>query len=562
MVEINEKVKIHYPLPLKPRSQQLKMLDFTARSINSGRKNIMLNAPTGVGKSYYTIMFINWYLNNVNEEAKFDILTNSKILQTQYLKDFNYIKNLKGKVNYECQPFDTDCEQGMEICKVLKQTCKAEKNGTEKIETCPYLEARRQWLESRIGLTNFHFFTSIALYAREKIFEKRNSKVLIIDEAHDFEAVFSDFISTLLSARQMKRYGFTQSESEDIDQSLIKIKNIQQYAAYLEKYFLPKVQAKVDQFEEEIEQASSKRKKELAKILIYTQGQVNKFSNFLQEYYRDLEPDELTDPKANWVLDINQNPKERMYSGVELRVSPVWVYRYLPQFVWSKYDHIIFMSGTILHKEMFSYINGLEANESSYLDISSPFPVKNRPIYYMKVGKMTYQKKRETFQRQKIKIEKVLKRHEEHKGIIHTATYEFSKWIEETIYNKKLLFHDNKNRDQILEKHIYNKVPSVLVSPSMNTGVDLKDDLSRFQIIMKIPYPNISSNKIKARQRTNRNWYAWKTCVDLIQALGRSVRSETDYAETFILDESFSDILKYNTHLIPRWVTKAVKTLN
>jgi hypothetical protein len=30
----------------------------------------------------------------------------------------------------------------------------------------------------------------------------------------------------------------------------------------------------------------------------------------------------------------------------------------------------------------------------------------------------------------------------------------------------------------------------VLISPSFNTGLDLKDDYARFQIIVKVPYPN------------------------------------------------------------------------
>jgi len=100
-----------------------------------------------------------------------------------------------------------------------------------------------------------------------------------------------------------------------------------------------------------------------------------------------------------------------------------------------------------------------------------------------------------------------------------------------------------------------------IVSPSMMSGIDLKDDLSRFAIILKIPYPNISSNKIKSRQRSNRDWYDWKTIVDIIQTYGRTVRSEDDYSDTFILDSSLSDILKYKSKYLPRYFTNAIKTL-
>ena len=64
----------------------------------------------------------------------------------------------------------------------------------------------------------------------------------------------------------------------------------------------------------------------------------------------------------------------------------------------------------------------------------------------------------------------------------------------------------------------------------------------------------------RLRKEAERKWYDWKTCIDIIQMSGRSVRSETDWAHTFILDESFSDILKRTTYL-PRWFTNSIKLL-
>ena len=96
----------------------------------------------------------------------------------------------------------------------------------------------------------------------------------------------------------------------------------------------------------------------------------------------------------------------------------------------------------------------------------------------------------------------------------------------------------------------------------MVSGVDFQDDISRFQIILKIPFPYLGSEKIKQRMKTNSKWYNWKTVVDFIQMIGRSIRSKDDYADTYILDDSFSDVLKYNSHLIPRYITNAIKYIN
>ena len=544
--------KIFYPLELEARKQQIEMLEHTKKSINYTKKYILLDAPTGVGKSYFCTMFINWYLNNVDDKANFDILTNSKVLQQQYMNEFDYIKNLKGRANYRCDMFDTDCEKGMELCHALKKSC----------GECPYKQARKNWIESRVSLTNFHLYNTFSMYNQEPLIKRDTlSRVLIIDEAHDFEAVFSDFISIKLSAKTMNKYGFLAKEIEDLDKRISKIKTVEQIYSFLKFFFIERTLRLSGEFQKEIEtNTDTKRSIELTKYISHLTGQIEKFQNFVKEY--DSVPKKGDpDPKENWVLDVSKWDKNTFGSGIELSLQPVWVHNYLPKFVWDRYDHIILMSGTILDKNMFAYINGLEPKLTTYKSIESPFPVKNRPIYYIKCGKMTYKEKEETFKKQKFYIEKILDKYKGDKGIIHCTTYEFSNWIQESVFNKRLLFHTAQDREERLEEHLTNGKDSVIVSPSMHTGVDLKDDFSRFQILMKIPYPNISSNKVKQRQKTKPEWYSWKTNVDLIQALGRSVRSMDDKADSYILDSSLSTLLMYNGDTIPRWITNAIKEI-
>ena len=90
----------------------------------------------------------------------------------------------------------------------------------------------------------------------------------------------------------------------------------------------------------------------------------------------------------------------------------------------------------------------------------------------------------------------------------------------------------------------------------MINGVDLKDDYSRFQIILKVPFPNLVSTKIKKRLETRPDWYNWKTLIDLLQAYGRSIRNDDDWAETYILDECFDQIL--NNKAVPQYFLDAL----
>lgn len=175
---------------------------------------------------------------------------------------------------------------------------------------------------------------------------------------------------------------------------------------------------------------------------------------------------------------------------------------------------------------------------------------------------MSYTEKEKTWEKQKEYIYKIIKRNKNKKGIIHAGNYEIAKWVEKEFSNdKRFIFHTPDTRTEALNNHIISDKPTILVSPSMMNGVDLKDDLSRFQIILKIPYPNMKSNKIKKRMSDYKKWYNWKTVCDFIQAYGRSIRSIDDHAETYVLDESFSDLLKYNYDIIPKYITDAIKTL-
>jgi len=543
MIKINDNIKIYYPLKMVPRQQQFDILDFTKNTINNGNKYVLINASTGSGKSYFTVMFMNWYKNSINKSAKFDILTNSKILQHQYVNDYSFMKNLKGRSNYYCDPYDTDCSKGWEICKLSGPKCGAD---------CPYIAAKSNWMGSSVGLTNFHLFNTYGIYTNI-LEEDRNADVLIIDEGHDFEAVFCDFISTTLSAKSLKKYGFDLKKIEDYDDRITRIKTIDQFIGFIENQFIKDVSERLSWFEAKQSKASKKIKAEYGNYIQFCSSQLSKFNYLIEEYGKD---------KANWILDITLNEKDKMYSGLILDAKPVWGSKFLKEVIFSKYDHVIFMSASILDKEMFGFINGLKSKFTSYIDVPSDFPLKNRPIYFLKgIGKMTYTEKFDTFERQLQWMEKILKKYKNKKGIIHCGTYDIANWMKERADDPRFLFHTSENRNEILMKHINSITPTILVSPSMISGVDLKDDISRFQIILKIPFPYLGSEKIKQRMSTNKKWYNWKTVSDLIQMYGRSVRSKDDYADTYILDDSFSDILKYNSAIIPRWFSDAIKYL-
>jgi len=538
----------------EPRKEQIECINFIDDEYKNNKDNkfFLLNLPPGVGKSHLALMIADWYSKNINKAAKFDIITNSKILQDQYSSTYDSINDLKGKENYECFQYGSSCAQGGEFNRLNKATC----------EICPHSCARDGYISGRISLTNFYLYTLYQLYMT-KIMELRGASVLIVDECHSFDDIMSDFISIKITDSIIKKLKFS-NETEIIKDFKI-VKTISQYIT-----FLSNLQGEIVRTLSELELSVSrqamkplKRDIRVSKVLGGKNSDVKilQIITDLQQYQSkiDMFLKEYALNSDNWVLESSYNDKTRQN---ELSLEPIWAFDYLDKYVYSKYDMVFLMSGTILDKDIFCRLNGLEVNKSVYYSINNPFPLKSRPIYYIPLGKMSYKNKVETFKDYVPFFDKILNKYNNKKGVIHTNSFELASWIARDVKDPRLVYHDSSNKDEVLKEHFITEKATVIVSPSMDTGVSFDDERARFQIIAKIPYPSLGSQKNKLRQKMYPEWYTWRTILGIIQMSGRIVRSEDDFGDTIIIDGSFSDILRYSGHLFPIWYQESIKKIN
>ena len=223
------------------------------------------------------------------------------------------------------------------------------------------------------------------------------------------------------------------------------------------------------------------------------------------------------------------------------------------------------MSATILSKENLCKAVGLKNEDVKFIRVeNSDFPIKNRPIYLMNVAWLNARTMSESLPNIVKVIDNLLSVHKNDKGIIHTTSYSQVQFIKNNLSKENLsrLIETNPkfDRNEMILKHAQSAKPTVLISPSMFLGVDLKDDLSRFQIIVKVPYPDLTDKKVSVLKQRNPKWYEWNTILRLIQAYGRSVRNADDYANTYILDSNVSFLLKNGKEMIPKWFSEAIIT--
>ena len=83
----------------------------------------------------------------------------------------------------------------------------------------------------------------------------------------------------------------------------------------------------------------------------------------------------------------------------------------------------------------------------------------------------------------------------------------------------------------------------VIMGPSILEGLDFKDDICRFQIFFKVPYPSLGDPLTSAKIKHSPGWYDWKTGITIQQGAGRSIRNKEDWAVTYILDACFGNLI-------------------
>ena len=111
----------------------------------------------------------------------------------------------------------------------------------------------------------------------------------------------------------------------------------------------------------------------------------------------------------------------------------------------------------------------------------------------------------------------------------------------------------------MIRKHFESSNDTVIISPSLTEGIDLKDDLSRFQVLCKVPYPYLGDKLSQRRMKKRKLWYPYQTARSIVQAVGRSVRNEHDHAVTYILDSSWERFYRQHSDMFPGSFKRALQ---
>lgn len=583
----------HTPRNDPPRPAQIRILKKTQQAIKDGKKYIIIQAPTGIGKSALSYAILNYL-------RKGYICTSTKALQEQYLGDYEDLRKVRGRSNFICleqldlfnqKPGEKPKSCAECLCTLAAHECDRRpltEHGSEDAYYCANVEGMKYWSDSvppedrceywvnKVealrcygNVHNYKYLITEANYIGD--FTQRN--VLISDEGHNIEDQIVSFIKLPITDTDLQKINkYTKRkvtflpyiESENLDKKterhsnwLIATSEEISSAIYNIKESKKDIIRQIENLDNAVR--SLERTYEIGGISEekYHKNKLdyNKVLNDRNLEYEamnkdEIELDAMKKNKVEFVLDemgtdlenwvVNENQFNGEIHKIEFQPVKIAKYAYDKYFRLGKIN--VIMSATILDHERLCKDLGIDLEEVEYIEEDPVFPVENHKIFNLSVANFSRvagsdPMKHPDFGRGIVeKIDMILDMFPKERGIIHSTTYLIVKAIQMYSRHKnRLIIHNSFNREEKLKEHA-DTPGAVILSPSMTEGVNLTGELSRFQIIVKLPYPNLGEPCIKKRSELEPEIMDFKTALTLIQSIGRSVRTESDTATTFMLD--------------------------
>lgn len=308
--------------------------------------------------------------------------------------------------------------------------------------------------------------------------------------------------------------------------------------------------------------------------------------NNIVETYKQCGEETYLIKKLNYVFDSNDFKKQIVYSVTFLCAREDWmVYNYLL----SKSEYKVFVSATVGTKEMLKESLGIgfydrdeiskrtsngtmfydaqsdkDPQDFDYTRLDSDFDFDKSPIYFIPGHKMSFSDKEHSLMVLRPLIYKICESFGNQKGIIQTGSYqlmtELIKNAPDDIKNRLLAYDNARIKDEYIKRHASNSTTNtILIGPTLCEGIDLPQDLCRFIIILKVPYPNLKDELTQAKIKLFPSWYNSTTSNLIIQGIGRGNRSKDDYCATFILDGCFGQLYAQTSEQYPEFIKRRIK---
>jgi ATP-dependent DNA helicase DinG len=498
-------------------SWRIDQLEKIQQILNSPKKIIVFQAPTGSGKS----IVAEAVLAILGRRAI--ILTKTKDLQFQY--EQTGVVGLYGRDNYVCNRFPlVSAANG--VCH-LGQSCRLRFAG------CDYYDQKRTAIAARAAVLNYSYFFLEANGPGD--FSARDW--IVADEAHSLPEELSRAYTIRISHIDCRKLGVA----------------------------VPKAKDRVD-----INQWREWAKNEQGKIFGLSKHATGDRALLLQRIrsacnFFCVLP---TGNVANWIAETDN------YKTI---IRPVWVNNLARNYLWRHAQKFLLMSATINGKQVLNEL-GVNEADAEIIEVASNFPVANHPIRYRPTVRLSHKSTEEEISGLVDTIDAIIDKYPG-RGIIHTGNYTFAGRIATMSKHKReLIVHKPDTRAAAIEQfkrtNLGNGKPNqressskerILVSPSLTEGLDFPYEQCQFQIIARLPFPNrvdpVWAARFAQDKKKGEDAYTNSVISSIVQATGRGMRAVDDSCITFILDSNFTWLYNRNLSSFPRHFRDSLRTV-
>ena len=516
----------------------------------NSHEDVILDAPTGSGKSFIA-MAVAGVLSTYFGKKGYVLISDLSLLQ-QYANDLElYLPHwgvLRGQQTYTCAVNGFNFSVG--ACKLQGYKTYSEiiSNCQECASYCEYLLAREKAMSAKVTVCTYTYWLLQQNFIRPRLkenapFEKRD--FVICDEAHKLLDIVQNHFSPRFSREDMTKISLVIDRMRIEKKEELKlairsqrdqIRDTEDNKMLLE--ILDAYSSNIAKLAEQVEAIKNSISKD-GKIVSKNDRTLLNACEFVKEHYskfneyvsiiRSAGPDYL-------VKNAQQNSETIVFNCLNES--------YLMKRAFHNNAGVkLYMSATI--GDPVAYSTEIAISDYHHIKLPSVFDYSQSPIYYVNDYKMSYHEKDSSFPRIVEMIEGILTLYPNKRGIVQTGSYQFAKILLDMIspkFKKRLLLYDDsRDKQEKLDDFKFSS-NKVLVGPSLTEGLSLNDELCRFQIIMKVPYPSLADKYVAAKSKFNPKWYSNATAITLLQGVGRGIRSSTDWCVTFILDACFGTL--------------------
>jgi len=500
-----------FGLPEKFTEWRQHQPDALLRVVDSDNRFKLVIAPTGSGKSLI-------YLAAATIKGGRSVfLTSTKGLQSQLVRDFPNLVDIRGRNSYLCN-YETDRTTCDHAPCVVGFQCRYRNGGG-----CRYYDALKRAQRSDMVVTNYAYW----MYnnAHGDGFGEKEFNTLVCDEAHDAPDIVSSFLTIKLD------------RSDTFTRNILPLRTLNDMS--ISEWSRWAEQAEVVVADEaDILKKKMEREKFLTKSERKIYAKLKRMSQDLQR---------MTKMDDTWITDVGK---------LEVSFCPTWPAPDCEDALFLGIQNIVLTSASVCMKT--ADMLGISEDDIEIMEYPHSFPVERRQIIHVPTVRMNYRTNQAGIKTWLTRIDQILKPRLDRKGIIHTVSYKRRDAIlGHSKYRNQMMSHSRHNTELTVNKFRNSQEPKILVSPSVTTGWDFPYTDAEYQIVGKVPYPDTTNKIVKTRTKEDSDYAPYIAAQTLMQSCGRINRAADDQGETFVIDDNIKWFMYKYDKFMTGWFREA-----